>query len=98
MQDDILLLHRGSEITMTTAQVLGAKLRKKMTKTKKRTRYCIQVPTGAIDRIAKQCKCSSVYVSRALRYNSETAPSEIKIRDIARQQYGGKEVKVVYSV
>lgn len=72
-----------------------------MTKTTHRIKYRIQVPAGVIGEIAKQCKCSSVYVSRALRYNSETAPSEIKIRDIARRQYGGeevREVKTVYSV
>ena len=82
--------------TTIASTFLTAKLRKKMTKTKLRTRYCVQVPLGAISEIAKQCGCSTKYVSRALRYNSETAPSEIKIRDIARQQYGGKEVMLTY--
>lgn len=68
-----------------------------MTKTKMRARYCVQVPLGAISEIAQKYGCSTKYVSRALRYNSETAPSEIKIRDIARRQYGGVEVMSTYT-
>lgn len=53
---------------------------------------------GAMEEIAKQIGCSSGYVARALRYNSETAPSEIRIRDVARKKFGGKEIKIIYTV
>lgn len=35
-------------------------------------------------------------MSRALRYDSETAPSQMRIRDIAMKEFGGRLVKLVY--
>lgn len=54
----------------------------------------IQVPYGTASKIAKDIGCNNRYVARALRYDSLTAPSQIKIRQLAMKKYGGKEVRI----
>lgn len=55
----------------------------------------IQVPYGTASKIAKDIGCNDRYVARALRYDSLTAPSQIKIRQLAIKDYGGREVRIV---
>ena len=62
----------------------------------RRNKYIIQVPYGAKTEIAKIIGIRKEYVSRALRYDSETAPSQMRIRDIAMKEFGGRLVKLVY--
>lgn len=59
-----------------------------------RYRYYISVPSGTNKAIAEELGCSANFVSRALRYDSETSPSQMRIRDIAINKYGGKQAKV----
>jgi AraC-like DNA-binding protein len=54
----------------------------------------IQVPYGTPSKIAKDIGCNNRYVARALRYDSLTAPSQIKIRQLAMEKYGGREVRI----
>lgn len=61
----------------------------------KKVRYKIEVPYGCKRKIASKLGITDEYVSRALRYDSDTSPSQIKIRDIAVKDFGGKLVKVV---
>lgn len=62
---------------------------------KGRIKYKISVAHGDISRIAKELGVSPVFVARALRYDSETSKSQIRIRDMALKDCGGKVVKVI---
>lgn len=60
----------------------------------RKVRYIIQVPYGTKTEIANRLGIKKEYVCRALRYDSETAPSQIKIRELALQVFGGKIAKI----
>lgn len=62
----------------------------------KKVRYKIEVPYGCKRKIASKLGITDEYVSRALRYDSETAPSQINIRNLAINEFGGRIVKTVY--
>lgn len=96
----ILSLQSKSTITQ---QVVTAKVvrfvgdcNKMKVRVMRRNKYIIQVPYGAKTEIAKKIGIRKEYVSRALRYDSETAPSQMRIRDIAMKEFGGRLVKLVY--
>lgn len=61
----------------------------------KQVKYKIEVPFGNKIKLAKKMGVSTVFIARALRFDSDTSPSQIKIRDIAVKDFGGKLVKVV---
>lgn len=60
----------------------------------RKVRYIIQVPYGTKTEIAKKLGIRKDYVCRALRFDSETAPSQMKIRDLALNEFGGKIAKI----
>ncbi len=60
-----------------------------------RYKTIIQVPYGTASKIAKDIGCDPRHVTRALRYDSDTAPSQIRIRDLAVKQYGGRKVQMI---
>lgn len=60
----------------------------------RKVRYIIQVPYGTKTEIAKKLGIRKDYVCRALRFDSETAPSQMKIRELALSEFGGKIAKI----
>lgn len=56
----------------------------------KRQKYRIEVRMGTKKKIAEELGISTNFVSRALRFDSDTSPSQENIRRLAIEKYDGR--------
>lgn len=60
----------------------------------KQTRYKIVLPKGNVKKLTAEVGKHNTYVRRALQFDSDTAPAQERIRQLAMQKYGGKIVAI----
>lgn len=57
----------------------------------KQTRYKIVLPKGNVKKLTAEVGKHSTYVRRALQFDSDTAPAQERIRQLAIEKYGGRK-------
>lgn len=61
-----------------------------------RTKYIILVPRAVRKELVAESGVSSPFVSKALRFDSETSSAQIRVRELAMSKYQGKLVKMTF--
>lgn len=60
----------------------------------KQTKYKIILPKGNVKKLTAEVGKHDTYVRRALQFDSETAPAQERIRQLAMQKYGGRKATI----